>query len=429
MTHTVSDWTGRFTGIVTHHARPRNPAEVAAALAEARARGMAVTTRGGNTSLVGGAVPASDRPTMLLETTGLRRLEPVDVHTGQVTVGAGITLAELQRHAAAAGWYYGVDLAARDSATVGGTIATNAGGIRVVRYGMTRAQVVGVEAVLADGSIIDDTSGLLKNNTGYPLSALLTGSEGTLGIITAARMALHAPPPASSLALLAVPSLAEAMELVGAIRRSGADLLAAEAIDQAGRELLLGLDGPSIPTELGHGEWYLFIEVGDGGTGDGLEPLSEVDDLIVAIGPAEQRRLWEVREGMTDAWGVAATTAGTVVQKFDVSLPTEALDPFVAEVRALVAPPAQLGMFGHVADGNLHLEIVAPDGREWDEPVLTAVAEHGGSVSAEHGIGLAKRDYLGLTRSAAEIEAMRAIKRALDPDDLLNPGIIFPPSG
>ncbi len=407
----LTDWTGRFTGTAVDTARPSTPAEVAAALRS----GCAITTRGGNTGLVGGAVPASSRDTVLLQTSKLRRLDPVDADTGQVTVGAGVSLAELQHHLRGSGWAFGVDLAARGTATIGGMVATNAGGIRVIRYGMMRAQVVGVEAVLPSGDVIDDTAGLLKNNTGYSLSHLLVGSEGTLAVVTAARLRLHPPAPQTSLAVLPIPTLAAGLALVGAVRRAGAELMAAEVIDAGSRRLVGGPPGvPDAP-------WTLFLEVADGGTAQGLDPLSE-QEVRVATAPSEQRRLWEVREGMTDAWGRAATDAGTVVQKFDVSLPSARLDAFANAVLALV--PA-IGMFGHVGDGNLHLEVIDAD-RDWDAEVLATVAAHGGSISAEHGIGRAKRDYLHLSRSPAEIAAMRAIKRALDPEGVMNPGVLLP---
>ena len=401
----VTDWTGRFTGTAAEIARPSSPAEVADVLRS----GLAVTTRGGNTGLVGGAVPASGRDTVLLETAKLRRLDSVDADTGQVTVGAGVTLAELQQHLAHTGWAFGVDLAARGTATIGGMVATNAGGIRVIRYGMMRAQVVGVQAVLAGGAVIDDTAGLLKNNTGYSLSQLLVGSEGTLGVVTAARLRLHPPAPRAMVALLPVASLAEGLAAVGSVRRCGIDLMAAEVLDHASRELVGGL--PGVP----EAAWYLLLEAAD------LEPLADRADVIVALQAPDQRRLWEVREGLTDAWGAAAAAAGTVVQKFDVSLPAAHMDAFAAAARELVG---RIGMFGHLADGNLHLEVIDAD-RDWDAPILSLVAAHRGSISAEHGIGRAKRDYLHLTRSPAEIAAMRAIKGALDPDGIMNPGVLF----
>jgi FAD/FMN-containing dehydrogenase len=404
----VRDWTGRFAAEAVGVVRPRSVAEVAQALAS----GYAVTTRGGNTGLVGGAVPATSRPTLMLDTTLLTGMGPVDDRSGQVTVGAGVPLAQVQAHAEAAGWTYGIDLAARDSATIGGTVATNAGGIRVVRYGMTRAQVVGVQAVLADGSVVDEARGLLKDNTGYSLSGLLCGSEGTLGVITAVRLALHRPPRAPSLGVVPVPSLDAALDVVAAVRRTGAELLAAEVVDAASLALL----GESVRG------WRLFIEVADGGAAEGLGALP--DDAEVGLDAAARRRLWAVREGMTELWGRAAAQAGTVVQKYDVSVPMVGLDPFVAHMRGLLGD--RVGVFGHVADGNLHLEVVDPD-REWDEEVLTLVARAGGSVSAEHGIGVAKRPWLGLTRSAAEIAAMRAIKAALDPRGILNPGVLLDP--
>lgn len=383
--------------------------ETAADVAEVLRSGYAVTTQGGNTGLVGGAVPATERPTLLLQTGRMRRLDDVDRDTGQITVGAGVTAQDLQQHVAAAGWSFGVDLAARGSATIGGMAATNAGGIRVIRYGMMRAQVVGLEAVLADGSVVSDLAGLLKNNTGYDLSQLLVGSEGTLGVITGVRLRLHAPPPPTMLGLVPIPTLSLGQQLVGRLRRAGADLYAAEVLDHASRLLVGGL--PGVP----EAAWYLLVEAND------IAAIADADP-VVAISPTEQRRLWEVREGLTDAWGVAATRAGTVVQKFDVSLPGSAMQAF-ATAAARLGPT--IGMFGHIGDGNLHLEIIDPAG-EWDARVLGLVARFGGSISAEHGIGRAKRDYLHLTRSASQLAAMRAIKAALDPAGILNPGVLLP---
>jgi FAD/FMN-containing dehydrogenase len=270
-----------------------------------------------------------------------------------------------------------------------------------------------VAAVLADGSVVDDTRGLLKDNTGYGLSGLLCGSEGTLAVITAVRLALHVPPRSASLGVAPVPSLAAALALVAAVRRSGAELLAAEVVDAAS----LRLAGEPAPQP-----WRLFLEVADGGGADGLSALPE--DAEVALDGAARRRAWAVREGMTERWGRAATEVGTVVQKFDVSVPLGSLDAFVAAVRGQLG--ARVGMFGHVADGNLHLEVIDA-GREWDDEVLQLVARFGGSISAEHGIGVAKRSWLRLSRSPAQIAAMRAIKSALDPQWVLNPGVLFEP--
>jgi hypothetical protein len=208
--------------------------------------------------------------------------------------------------------------------------------------------------------------------------------------------------------VLGVDTLAEGLAHVGRLRRAGADLRAAEALDHASRALVGGLAGvPEAP-------WYLLVEADD------LEPISHADP-VVATDPSEQRRLWQVREGLTDAWGAAATEAGTVVQKFDVSLPAAALDAFAGEARGL---GPVLGMFGHLADGNLHLEVIDAQ-TDWDGPVLELVARHGGSISAEHGIGQAKPDHLHLTRSPAEIAAMRSFKAALDPAGILNPGVLL----
>ena len=418
----VRDWTGRFVGSALSRHRPTTTAEVAEVVRSTAQRGNGIHTVGGNTSLVGGATPTGRRPVELLDTTRLTRIGSVDPRFGQVTVGAGVTLADLQSHARAAGWEYGVDLAARDSATVGGTLATNAGGMRVIRYGMTRAQVLGVRVVLADGSVLDDTSGLVKDNTGYDLSQLFVGAEGTLGVITAARLRLHPPLAATSTALCWVPDLDTALDLVAAVRAGGADLVAAEAFDHVSAGLI-GADDD-------RGGWHLLLEVADGGTLDGLAGLPDHLDVQVALDEPDRRRLWQRREGLTEAYSVAATRDGHRVWKLDVSLPAGRMDEFAERVRVLAADcrVGRFGMFGHVADGNLHLETIAeasPAAR-FEGEALRLVADLGGSVSAEHGIGQAKREYLDLSRSPTEIRTMRQIKQALDPDGVLNPGILLP---
>lgn len=433
------DWTGRFHGTSVAETTPHTTADVVRAVQQAREQGWAIHVQGGNTGLVGGSVPATERPTLLLRTTGLDQLGAVDPASRQVSVGAGVTLADLQGHAAASGWYYPVDLAARDGATVGGTVATNAGGVRVIRYGMTAAHVVGVEAVLADGSVIDDTSGLLKNNTGYRWSALLTGSEGTLGIITRVRVALELRPCATTVAMLPVDTLSEAVAVTARLRgEPGADLLASEVLDAVSCRLWRD-QNTATPLPCTH-RWLLLLEVADGADASGLAPLLEdtsaispvsTDSLIVATSPPQQRRLWQMREGLSEAYARAATESGRTVVKLDVSLPAAALDEFVSAARRLCeeAPGRpMLGVFGHVGDGNLHLEVLGPPAgaAEAEHGLLHLVAQHAGSISAEHGIGRAKRNYLPLSRSQADIAAMRAVKKALDPDCRLNPGILLP---
>jgi FAD/FMN-containing dehydrogenase len=353
----------------------------------------------------------------------LTALSPVDALSGQLTAGAGVLLGDVQRHARAAGWEYGVDLSARDSATIGGTVATNAGGIHVISRGMTRRQVVGIEAVLADGSVISHLAGLDKDNTGYDLASLLCGSEGTLGVITAVRVRLHRPVGRTTVALIGSDSYASAIALIHTGVVPGFRLRAAEVIDACGMRLVQQVSG--LPWPLAQ-DWPLVVllEVIDGGTGDGLA-LDESVDAVVGLDAAEQERLWQYRERQSEAFGSLG-----VIHKLDVSVPLDALAACCAELRTVVAgfsDVAEFGIFGHLGDGNIHVEIHGPDADDdaVDNAVLECVSRYSGSISAEHGVGRAKAAMLRLSRTSAELAAMRAIKNGLDPEGLLNPGVIF----
>lgn len=426
----TTDWTRRWSGPAACVVRPADTAQVADVVRVCAAHGAAIVPQGGNTGLVGGSVPRGGE--MVLSLTRLDGLDEVDLAAGQVTAGAGVTIAALDVHARAAGLAYGVDLASRDTATVGGTIATNAGGVRVVRYGDTRRQVAGVEAVLADGSVLDRLAGLEKDNVGYDLPGLLVGSEGTLGIVTRARLRLVSPPTHRVTALLALDGVAAAVEVAGELRRALDGLEAVELVTHDGVELVVARAGVARPFVRAHPA-CLLVEVG--GRTDPTEAVAEVlgtppladvvREVAVATDRPARERLWRVREAHTEA----IATLG-VAHKLDVALPPAALAAFhdaLPAVLARVAPGAQTFVFGHLADGNLHVNVVgpAPDDEAVDAAVFELVAAHGGSISAEHGIGVHKVRYLGLGRDAADRAAMRAIKRALDPAGLLNPGVLF----
>ena len=403
-----ADWTGRTTGWALAVALPTGVAEVAAVLAVCRARGVGVTIAGGRTGLVAGAVPDE---TVVVSTD---RLVGVEVQGGTVLAGAGATLREVQAAAHRAGWAYGVDLAARDSATVGGMVSTNAGGLRVVGYGTTRAQVLGLEAVLADGSVVSRLHGLAKDATGYDLSQLRVGAEGTLGVVTAARLRLVEMSKSRQTVLAPVASVAAAVELVDRSRRRAARLTAAELLLADGVALVRGVTGlgplPAAPA-------YVLLEAESG-----LEAVVD-DHALLAADAADAQRFWAYREGLTEA----VARLG-VPHKLDVSLPTATLAAFVAALPAVTAPHL-VHLWGHVGDGNLHVNVLGPDPEDEsvDDAVLRLCAAMGGSVGAEHGIGRAKVRWLGLSRSPAEIAGMRAVKRALDPTGLLNPGVLLPP--
>ena len=423
----VTDWTRRYHGIPRAVVRPGDTEEVAAVVAACAAAGAAIVPQGGNTGLVGGSVPRGGE--VVLSLTRLDDLGPIDPLSAQVTAGAGVSVARLQAHADAADLLYGVDFAARDTATLGGTIATNAGGIRMIRYGGTRQQVVGVEAVLADGRVVRRLSGLVKDNVGYDLPGLLVGSEGTLAVVTRARVRLHPRPTHRVVALLGLDDLSAALGVLTRLRGAVGGLEAVEVVLCEGVALVadhLGVAPPFSPIP------PVVLLVESAGRRDPTDELaavladaSEVREVAVATDRAGREALWRWREAHTET-----INALGVPHKLDVTLPLPALPDFAAALPALVehiAPGARTIVFGHLGDGNLHVNVVGPDpddGRV-DDAVLHLVAEHGGSISAEHGIGTAKVAHIPLGRDEADRAAMRAIKQALDPTGILNPGVLF----
>lgn len=423
-----TDWTGRFHAAAACVVRPADTSQVVAVVRACATAGVALVVQGGNTGLVGGGVPAGGE--VLLSLRRLAEMGEVDATAGQVSAGAGVTLADLQRHVRAAGFDFGVDLAARDSATVGGLVATNAGGIRVLRYGSMRSQLLGAEAVLADGSVVSHMAGLRKDGTGYDLVSLLAGSEGTLGVLTQLRLRVVPLLRAGCVALLAMESTQAAVELLPVLHERLPHLAAAELFYEAGMELVRRHGGLPAPFEIDV-PVYLLLECLDrtDPTEDLLAVVAEAPGLLdarVASDVSSQRALWAYRETHTES-----ISAAGVPVKLDVSVPVATLPTLVDQLPAAVAsvaPAGRLVVFGHVNEGNLHVNVLdAADQHEAvTEVVLRAVAALGGSISSEHGVGRAKPPWLHLSRSAAEIAAMRAIKRGLDPQGLLGPGVLFP---
>jgi FAD/FMN-containing dehydrogenase len=423
------DWTGRFRGRARLVVRPGSVDEVAAVVRECATHGAAIVPQGGNTGLVGAGVPRADE--VVLSLRRLDALGAVDSATLQVDAGAGVTLAALQARAAAAGLEAGVDFGARDTATLGGLVATNAGGIYALRHGTVRARVAGLQAVLADGSVLDRRGGLLKDNAGYDLPAVLVGSEGTLAVITAVRWRLVPRLPARVAVLVPLGSLAEAVDLLGALRPALPSLAAAEfLLDDA---LGLALEHLRVPPPIEpRAAAYALLECA--AATDPTDELAAalaragVDDAVAADDTAGRERLWRLRERLPEA--IAAVG---VPHKLDVGVPLDRLAAFadaVPNTVAAAAPGARAILFGHLGDGNVHVNVLGapPDDTAVDEAVLRLCAAHGGTISAEHGVGVAKARLLGLVRSDAELRAMRALKRAWDPDGLLNPGAVLPPA-
>jgi len=423
-----TDWTRRFAGTARAVVRPGSVEEVSDVMRLSSQAGAAVVPQGGNTGLVGGSVPRGGE--VLLSLRRLDDVEPVDAEAGEVSCGAGATLAAVQEAAGAAGWDVGVDLAARDSATIGGMVATNAGGANVLRYGPMRRQLLGFEAVLADGTVIRRLPGMLKDNTGYDLGGLLAGSEGTLAVLTRVRLRLVPRLAHRAVAVAGFASAGGAVRAASRLRRSLGSILALELFTDAGLELVMR--HASVPAPFADRRpFYLLVEAGSDeadptdGLANALEALEVGEAGAIANDAVGRRRLWELREGHTES-----VNAEGIPHKLDVSVPVarfaELAERAPDAVRA-VDGDARTIVYGHVGDGNLHVNILgpAPDDEVVDDAVLELTLRLGGSVSAEHGIGIAKVDWLIRDRGEAAVEAMRAVKRAWDPSWILNPGVIF----
>ncbi|OBI09018.1 oxidoreductase [Mycobacterium sp. E2462] len=419
------DYTGRYRGAASALVRPGSAAEVAAVLRACRDAGTHVTVQGGRTSLVAGTVPEHDD--VLLSTERLREVGDVDTVERRVRAGAGATLAAVQQAAGAAGLVFGVDLAARDTATVGGMAATNAGGLRTVQYGNMGEQVLGLQVALPDGSLLRRHSQVRRDNTGYDLPALFVGAEGTLGVITELELRLH---PTPSHRVTAVCGFADLDALVDAGRtfRDVDGVAALELIDGRAAALTAEHRGVGSPVE---GDWLLLVELA--ADHDQTERLADLLDGVRLVGEpavgldlAAQQRLWQLREALADVLGVYGPPL-----KFDVSLPLAAIDEFARDEVDLVAehaPDALPVLFGHVGEGNLHLNVLrCPAEREQRlyEPMMELIARRGGNVSSEHGVGSRKRPYLQMSREPADVAAMRAVKAALDPTGYLNAAVLF----
>ena len=426
----LTDWTGRWSGDAAV-VRPGAVDEVATVLRLCGVAGVSVVPQGGNTGLVGGSVPdpASSRPTIVLSTSRLNDLDPVDVAGRSIGAGAGATLAAVHAAAADAGLGFGVDLAARDSATVGGMVATNAGGIRMIRHGDMRSQLLGVEAVLSSGEVIRRWRPLRKDNVGYHLPGLFAGSEGTLAVITRVLLRLVDPPQQTSVAIAAVADVPATQVLLDRVRRSGLTLEAAEVMTRSGIEAVRaeGVRPPFAAGDAAAAPAFLLVETAS--TDDDLAAvLADVGDTVIdaVVEPGPAPSLWAVRERHTEAVGRQSSTPPV---KLDVSAPADQIPALIAWVEDYAASiGARAVQFGHLADGNIHvnlLDVAAGDTGAATDAVLRRVAEIGGSISAEHGIGRAKSAHLGLGRDAADVAAMRAVKAALDPAGILNPEAVF----
>jgi FAD/FMN-containing dehydrogenase len=432
------DWTKVMEPRPSAVVFPRHRDDVARFVRLAGERRWAVVPSGGRTGLAGGAVATQGEVVLSLDR--VRELDPVDPVARTVRVGAGAVTAAVHEHASQEGLTWPVDFASAGSSQIGGNIATNAGGIRVVRYGLTRQWVLGLEVVTMDGTILDLNGALEKNNTGIDLRQLFIGSEGTLGIITGATLKLTRLPEETRVACLAVDGLEAALRLFRSARSaSGFRLMAFEFLSHRCLEVVVA-EGAAASPFAEPSPAYVLVELEPTGQGDGPDAWLEsvfaegmVRDGVLAESTKQSRSLWAVREGISES---LAKTG--FLHKNDVALPVSGLPGFVAELEATLAeryPDFSVYLFGHVGDGNVHINIMKPASWEvsdflrvchdTDQVLFELVRAHRGSISAEHGIGLLKKAFLPYSRSPAEIELFRRLKASFDPDGRLNPGKVW----
>ena len=440
----VSDWRGRYHGRALAVVRPGTTAQVSTVVRTCAELGVPLVPQGGNTGQCGGATPDEQGNAVVVSLSRMNRVRAVDSANATLTVEAGVPLARVQQAAADEGLMFPLSLAAEGSCTIGGNLSTNAGGHAVLRFGNARDLVLGIEVVLADGRIWDGLRGLRKDNTGYDLKQLFIGAEGTLGIVTAAVLKLYPAPKTRVTALAAVPDVATAVRLLSALRQTLGDRITGFELMSAYSLALSRKHHPGLPDPCPGNPWYALVQVDDNAADSDLPARLErslqhalesgiVQDATIAQSSEQSRALWALRENIAEA----QRREGPNI-KHDISLPVSAIARFLdmaARELAAALPGVRFVTFGHLGDGNLHYNLAAPEGAAAEaflahtaranRIVHDLVNAHGGSISAEHGIGQQKRDELVRYKSAVELDLMRALKGALDPSGILNPGKIF----
>ncbi len=440
----LTEWRGAFRPQAAAIVRPADVNEIARVLVVAARYNLAVVPQAGNTGTVGGSAADDAKGEIVLNLERLNRVREIDARNATMTVEAGCTLADAQRAAEAAGFYLPIQLASRERCRIGGNLATNAGGLNVVYYGNTRDRVLGLEVVLADGRVWDNLTGLRKDNSGYDLNDLFVGSEGTLGIITAAVLELADPPQQRAVAFCALPDVEAAVTLQSRLRReTGQHVVGCELISDQALALACDYASDCVRPFAEPSPWYLLVEVAISAAGDWLtstlkRTLDEarqeglIIDRVVGESASDMDRLWKLRTSIPPA----QTAAGASI-KHDISLPVSSLPAFIADMvpRLHAAVPAiRPCIFGHVGDGNLHFNLTRPvtmsdaDFRSHEAAlhrlVHDRVAAMRGSIAAEHGVGRLKVDEIVRLKSPVEIDMLRAVKAALDPGNRLNPGVV-----
>jgi FAD/FMN-containing dehydrogenase len=440
----LSDWRGRYRGAARAVVRPGATAEVAAVVRACAEANVGMVPQGGNTGLCGGAIPDPAGASVVIALTRMNRVRAIDAANATMTVESGLPLAAAHVAAESADLQFPLSLASEGSCTIGGNLSTNAGGTAVLRFGNTRDLTLGIEAVLADGSVWDGLRGLRKNNTGYDLKQLLIGAEGTLGIVTAAVLKLFPRPRTRATAFVAVPTVPAAIALLGRLKSALGDRLTGFELISAFALALSRQHHPGAPDPVPGHPWYVLVQADDSTDDAPVGPLVEAalaaaveagsaSDAVVAQSEEQAARLWALRENISEA----QRREGPNI-KHDIALPVSAIPAFLeASAAALLRafPGSRLVVFGHLGDGNLHYNLSAPEGESAPGFIAHAeaanrivhdlVAAHDGSFSAEHGIGQLKRADLVRYKSDVELRMMRAIKTALDPRGLMNPGKVL----
>jgi FAD/FMN-containing dehydrogenase len=437
----LTEWRDTYHGETLLMVSPADTGQVAAVVKACAASKTAVVPQGGNTGLCGGAIPDESGQQVLLSLSRMNAIRSISVNDFSMIVEAGCILANVQEAARKAGRYFPLSLAAEGSCQIGGNLSTNAGGINVLRYGSARAQVLGLEVVLADGTVWNGLRGLRKDTAGYDIKQLFIGSEGTLGIITAANLRLYPEIGSTQTAMIAVESPTHAVELLALLRGLLADrLLAFELIpSRAIRYLQRHMPATSIPFSDSH-PWHVLLE---SSLDDDLEALETAlatalenrigRDVVIAKNISEQQALWRIRHSISEVQKYEGVSL-----KHDVSVPVGKIGEFIEAAEAAVlkhTPDARVVAFGHVGDGNVHFNVSQPKAADGDEfrgkaaeigaLIYDIVNEFDGSISAEHGIGQAKREILRMYKDEEEIAVMKSIKAALDPGNILNPGKVL----
>jgi FAD/FMN-containing dehydrogenase len=424
-----TDWRKQYRGPARAVVRPAATAEVSAVVSLCAAEGVAMVPQGGNTGLCGGAVPTGAAPEVVLSLSRMNRIRELDTRNDTLTAEAGCVLAEVQRAAAGAGRLFPLSLAAEGSCQIGGNLSTNAGGVNVLRYGNARDQVLGLEAVLPDGRIWNGLRALRKDNTGYDLKHLFIGAEGTLGVITAAVLKLQPRPTAGVTAWVAVASPSAAVELLGRLRIACGDCLSAfELLSHTCVAAVLAHRRERDPLPVS-APWRVLAQLDDFSAQAALEErvqaaLGEDYEAVLAKNQSEAKALWALRESVPEAQFSNV--------KHDISVAVSKVPELIERAGAALAravPGAPVFCFGHVGDGNLHYNVgdaaLIARREEINRLVYAEVDALGGSISAEHGLGQLKRLEIARHKAPLELEMMRAVKRALDPQGLMNPGKVI----